>query len=108
MGIHQRCLLGNSISRSTSRECRVVLYRISCIEDPLSWFDCHSDGEKIATALINRDDMYAPDSIELLKNSGIDFKRNEEEGIDVEYFGELLVTSGLVLFDHVKWVSFHS
>ncbi|KAI9639227.1 putative ccr4-not transcription complex, subunit 7 [Dioszegia hungarica] len=54
------------------------------------------------------DDMYAPDSIELLKNSGIDFKRNEDEGIDVEYFGELLITSGLVLFDNVKWVSFHS
>ncbi|WVR06814.1 hypothetical protein IAU60_003850 [Kwoniella sp. DSM 27419] len=54
------------------------------------------------------DDMYAPDSIDLLKNSGIDFKRNEEEGIDVEYFGELLITSGLVLFDNVKWVSFHS
>ncbi|GMK57880.1 hypothetical protein CspeluHIS016_0407140 [Cutaneotrichosporon spelunceum] len=54
------------------------------------------------------DDMYAPESIELLKNSGIDFKRNEEDGIDVEYFGELLVTSGLVLFPNVKWVSFHS
>ncbi|ORY26131.1 putative ccr4-not transcription complex, subunit 7 [Naematelia encephala] len=54
------------------------------------------------------EDMYAPDSIELLKNSGIDFKRCEEDGIDVEYFGELLVTSGLVLFDNVKWVSFHS
>ncbi|RXK39884.1 CCR4-NOT transcription complex subunit 7/8 [Tremella mesenterica] len=54
------------------------------------------------------EDMYAPDSIELLKNSGIDFKRNEEEGIDVEHFSELLVTSGLVLFDNVKWVSFHS
>ena len=52
--------------------------------------------------------MYAPDSIELLKNSGIDFKRNEEEGIHVEFFGELLITSGLVLFNHIKWVSFHS
>jgi CCR4-NOT transcription complex subunit 7/8 len=52
--------------------------------------------------------MYAPESIELLKKSGIDFKRHEEEGIDVDYFGELLVTSGLVLFDNVKWVSFHS
>ena len=52
--------------------------------------------------------MYAPDSIQLLQESGIDFKRNKEEGIDVEYFGELLVTSGLVLFDNVKWVSFHS
>lgn len=55
-----------------------------------------------------REDMFAPDSIDLLKSSGIDFKRNEEEGIDVEYFGELLITSGLVLFDNIKWVSFHS
>lgn len=54
------------------------------------------------------EDMYAPDSIDLLKNSGIDFKRHEDEGIDVEYFGELFITSGLVLFDNVKWVSFHS
>ena len=60
-----------------------------------------------STELIS-DDMYAPDSIQLLQESGIDFKRNKEEGIDVEYFGELLVTSGLVLFDNVKWVSFHS
>jgi CCR4-NOT transcription complex subunit 7/8 len=52
--------------------------------------------------------MYAPESIELLKQSGIDFNRHEKEGIDVNYFGELLVTSGLVLFDNVKWVSFHS
>ena len=58
--------------------------------------------------MLFREDMAAPDSIELLKTSGIDFKRNEEEGIDVEYFGELLVTSGLVLFDHIKWISFHS
>jgi CCR4-NOT transcription complex subunit 7/8 len=55
-----------------------------------------------------REDMYAPDSIELLKNSGIDFKRNEEEGIDAEYFGELLITSGLVLFENIKWLTFHS
>ena len=54
------------------------------------------------------EDMYAPDSIDLLKNSGIDFKRNEEDGINVDYFGELLITSGLVLFDNVRWISFHS
>ncbi|KAK8864642.1 hypothetical protein IAR55_001892 [Kwoniella newhampshirensis] len=54
------------------------------------------------------EDMFAPDSIDLLKNSGIDFKRFEEEGIDVEYFGELLITSGLVLFENVTWISFHS
>ena len=51
--------------------------------------------------------MYAQDSIELLTKSGIDFKRHEERGIDVAHFGELLMTSGLVLSDRVKWISFH-
>jgi hypothetical protein len=51
--------------------------------------------------------MYAQDSIDLLSKSGIDFARHEEYGIDVEHFGELLMSSGLVLLDDVKWVSFH-
>lgn len=51
--------------------------------------------------------MYAQDSIDLLVKSGIDFKRHEEEGLDVQTFGELLISSGLVLFDEVKWISFH-
>ncbi|TIB34875.1 hypothetical protein E3P84_01619 [Wallemia ichthyophaga] len=54
------------------------------------------------------DDMYAPDSIELLTKSGINFKRLEANGVDIEEFGEKLVTSGFVLFDHVHWISFHS
>ncbi|GAA5924975.1 CCR4-NOT core DEDD family RNase subunit POP2 [Sporobolomyces koalae] len=54
------------------------------------------------------DDMYAPESIELLTKSGINFKRHEEYGISVEHFGELLISSGLVLLDEVQWVSFHS
>ncbi|KAF1806350.1 CCR4-NOT transcription complex subunit 7 [Mucor lusitanicus] len=54
------------------------------------------------------DDMYAQDSIELLTKSGIDFKKHEEYGIDVEHFGELLISSGFVLLDDVKWISFHS
>lgn len=52
--------------------------------------------------------MYAQDSIELLQKSGIDFKRLENEGIDNDVFAEHLITSGLVLFSNVKWVSFHS
>ncbi|CAO3631268.1 unnamed protein product [Cunninghamella echinulata] len=52
--------------------------------------------------------MYAQDSIELLTKSGIDFKKHEEYGIDVEHFGELLISSGFVLLDDVKWISFHS
>lgn len=55
-----------------------------------------------------RDDMYAQDSIELLTKSGIDFNRAAQEGIEVEDFGTLLITSGLVLLDNVKWISFHS
>ncbi len=52
--------------------------------------------------------MYAQDSINLLRQSGIDFARHESMGIDVVDFGELLMTSGLVLVDDVTWVSFHS
>lgn len=54
------------------------------------------------------EDMYAQDSIDLLTNSGIKFKKHEEDGIDFGDFAELLITSGLVLNDKVKWISFHS
>lgn len=56
----------------------------------------------------NREDMYAQDSIELLQNSGLQFKKHEEEGIDPMDFAELMMTSGVVLMDNVKWLSFHS
>ena len=52
--------------------------------------------------------MYAQDSIDLLKASGIDFDRFERDGIDVNYFGELMMMSGLVLNDEVRWMTFHS
>lgn len=53
-------------------------------------------------------DIFANDSIELLMQSGIDFKKNNEMGIDVKRFGELLMSSGIVLNDGVHWVTFHS
>jgi CCR4-NOT transcription complex subunit 7/8 len=53
-------------------------------------------------------DMYAQDSIDLLIHSGISFHDHSRRGIDPQLFGELLVVSGLVLDDRVKWVSFHS
>ena len=56
---------------------------------------------------LTSDDMYAQSSIELLTKSGIDFKRHEEYGIDVEHFGELLISSGLILTNDVKWITFH-
>jgi len=54
------------------------------------------------------DDIYAQDSIDLLTRSGIDFRRHEDYGIDVIYFAELFISSGCVLSDDVKWISFHS
>lgn len=59
-------------------------------------------------AYIFSEDMYAQDSIDLLQNAGIQFKRHEDEGIDILDFAELLMTSGIVLMDNIKWLSFHS
>lgn len=54
------------------------------------------------------EEMYAQESIDLLQHSGIQFKKHEEEGIEVNDFAELLMTSGIVLSEQVKWLSFHS
>lgn len=53
--------------------------------------------------------MYSADSIELLQKAGLDFSRHEDPqyGIKPNDFAELLITSGLVLFPSVKWISFH-
>lgn len=55
-----------------------------------------------------RSDVYANDSIDLLRQSGIDFEKNIELGVDVVRFGELLMSSGVVLNDGVQWITFHS
>ena len=54
------------------------------------------------------EDMYAEDSIDLLQNSGIQFEKHERDGIDPVAFAEMMLTSGLVLMEEVKWLSFHS
>ena len=51
--------------------------------------------------------MFAPESVELLQKSGIDFQRHEEIGILPNDFSELMITSGLVLTDETRWISFH-
>ena len=53
-------------------------------------------------------DMFAQDSIDLLVNSGISFPDHAQRGIDPQLFGELLMVSGLVLDDRVKWVTYHA
>lgn len=56
---------------------------------------------------LNRD-VYAQDSIELLSLSGINFRKNNENGVSAMKFSELLMSSGVVLNDSVHWVTFHS
>lgn len=54
------------------------------------------------------EDTYAQESIDLLASSGLDFYMHQTKGIDVDDFGALLMTSGMVLMPGVTWISFHS
>ncbi|KFA65995.1 hypothetical protein S40285_07189 [Stachybotrys chlorohalonatus IBT 40285] len=54
-----------------------------------------------------KDDMYNEKSIESLQQAGIDFNLLERDGIDPHEFASLLIPSGLVCFEDVKWISFH-
>jgi CCR4-NOT transcription complex subunit 7/8 len=54
------------------------------------------------------EDMYASDSIELLKRAGHDFPKHAQLGIEFQEFGSLLITSGLTFNQDVHWISFHS
>ena len=53
------------------------------------------------------DDMYNEKSIESLQQAGINFDLLERDGIDPHEFASLLIPSGLVCFDNVRWISFH-
>ncbi|KAJ4304158.1 CCR4-NOT core DEDD RNase subunit [Collariella sp. IMI 366227] len=54
-----------------------------------------------------KDDMYNQTSIESLQQAGIDFALLERDGIDPHEFASLLIPSGLVCFENVRWLSFH-
>lgn len=54
-----------------------------------------------------KDDMYNQISIESLQQAGIDFALLERDGIDPHEFASLLIPSGLVCFEDVRWISFH-
>jgi CCR4-NOT transcription complex subunit 7/8 len=51
--------------------------------------------------------MYSQNSINSLQAAGIDFPGLERDGIDPFEFAALLISSGLVCDEDVKWISFH-
>jgi len=54
------------------------------------------------------EDLYAEDSIDLLRSSGLDFEKHSVAGVEPCDFAEMLLSSGLVLMDNVTWITFHS
>ena len=53
-------------------------------------------------------DMYNQESIDFLMSVGMNMDMHEMQGIDQKEFGAMLITSGLVMYDDVRWISFHS
>ena len=51
-------------------------------------------------------DKFSEESINLLKNSGIDFENLKKNGIDFKDFAKELLNSSLILNPDVKWISF--
>lgn len=55
-----------------------------------------------------QDDIFSQDSIDMLQTSGLNFQSHSDNGIDVRTFAEVIMTSGIVLNDEIKWITFHS
>ena len=53
-------------------------------------------------------DMFNQESIDFLASVGMQMEMHELQGIDPKEFGAMLITSGLAMFDDVRWISFHS
>ena len=53
------------------------------------------------------EDIYNEESVNLLKNSGINFEKLKKNGIKHKIFAEYLITSGLVLNPDIFWISYH-
>jgi len=77
---------------------------------------CDKDGNYIPNMCcwqfnfkFNREkDVHAADAVNLLSHSGINFDLLTARGIEWRDFGELLMTSGIVLNPEVRWIAFHA
>ena len=53
-------------------------------------------------------DMFNQESLDFLASVGMNMEQHEMQGIDPREFGAMMITSGLAMFDDVRWISFHS
>lgn len=53
-------------------------------------------------------EMVSPESLDLLKKSGVVFEKHKNNGVEPFEFAQLLIDSGLLLSDSVTWLSFHA
>ena len=53
-------------------------------------------------------DVHKPDSIQLLKDAGLDFQKHAKMGINQEIFREYFINSGLVRNTKLTWIAFNS
>lgn len=52
-------------------------------------------------------DEHSQESIQMLSNCGIDFEKLRTKGIEYDLFAEYFFTSGLILNENIKWISFN-
>lgn len=50
---------------------------------------------------------YNQDSLNLLIASGINFNKLAKDGIPIQRFGEVIMGTGLILNDNIKWITYH-
>jgi len=54
------------------------------------------------------EDTYAADSIDLLRESGVDFDQHKLRGINPQEFAALVTDVGLMMNEDIHWIAFHS
>jgi len=52
-------------------------------------------------------EQHDPNSIQMLRDAGVNFDWHLQNGIDVRIFAEHMISSGLVYNDKIQWISFH-
>ncbi|EPR79195.1 ccr4-associated factor [Spraguea lophii 42_110] len=103
----------SSSSAYTYQQIRCNVQLLKLIQIGISLSDEYGNRPIPATFQFNfnfdiETDMYSKESIDLLIQAKINFKKHKINGIKINDFIELLITTGILMNEKIKWVSFHS